>query len=84
MKDGADISQQMLFDVVEDNELPVSKKSCFCADEGISMVYQFLEQYYNLYDSDTREALTIAYHNDALFSITSTYPPAESSTNSPK
>jgi hypothetical protein len=64
-------------------KLPENRQSYFCAG-GMAFVQQFLEQYYNLYDGDNREAVAVAYHNDVNFSITSNYPPAQSSTTSPK
>jgi nuclear RNA export factor len=84
MKDGADLSPPILFDVNEGLQLPRSKGSYLCAEEGMPIVRQFLEQYYQLYDSDNREPLVSAYHNDAMFSITSAYLPAQGSTTSPK
>jgi nuclear RNA export factor len=84
MKDGADLSPPIVFDVTEDLKLPGSKGSYFCAQEGMIMVHQFLEQYYQLYDSDDREQLVKAYHPDALFSITSAYLPHQSSSTSSK
>lgn len=50
----------------------------------MSMARQFLEQYFQLYDSDNREQLISAYHSEAMFSMTSTYPPGQSSTTTPK
>jgi nuclear RNA export factor len=84
MKDGADLSPPILFDVNEDLKLPRSQGSYLCAPEGMTVVRQFLEQYYQLYDSDDREPLVRAYHPDALFSITSAYPLSQSSTTCPK
>jgi hypothetical protein len=56
------------------------------AREGMTMACQFLEQYYQLCDSDDREPLVRAYHPDAMFSITSACPPQprHSSTAPPK
>jgi hypothetical protein len=33
---------------------------------------QFLQMYYQMYDGDNREAMAVAYHNNAVLSITST------------
>jgi nuclear RNA export factor len=82
MKDGADLSPPIVFDVNEDLQLPRNKGSYLCAEEGMTMVRQFLQQYYQLYDSDNREPLVSAYHNNAMFSITSAYPPGQSSSSS--
>jgi nuclear RNA export factor len=68
-------SPQICFDVNEDVKLPRSQGSYLCAREGMTMVRQFLEQYYQLCDSDDMELLGRAYHPDAMFSITSACPP---------
>jgi len=55
-------------------ELPVSvKKMCPSAVE--SVVLQFIQQYFQVYDTDDRSPLEAAYHQEALFSVTSAYPP---------
>jgi nuclear RNA export factor len=51
-----------------------------CADEGMAVVHRFLQQYYQLYDSDKREELIVAYHDSAMLSVTSTYPEGQRST----
>jgi nuclear RNA export factor len=84
MKDGADLPAPILFDVNDDQQLPQNKGTYLCDGGGMTFVRQFLEQYYQMYDSDDREPLVNAYHNDAMFSITSTYPPGQSSTTSSK
>jgi nuclear RNA export factor len=82
MKDGTDLTPPIVFDV--NQQLPKSKGSFLCAEEGMTMVQQFLEQYYHLYDSGNREPLVTVYHNDATLSVPSTYPPGQSSTTSSK
>jgi nuclear RNA export factor len=84
MKDGVDLSPPIVFDVSEDFQMPTSKGSFLCVEEGRTIVHQFLEQYYQLYDSGNRELLISAYHTNAMFSITSTYPPGQSSTTTSK
>jgi nuclear RNA export factor len=84
VKDGADLSPPILLDVNEDLHLPSNKGSYLCAQEGMTVVRQFLEQFHQLYDSDNREPLLSAYHPEAMFSITSAYPPGHSSALSPK
>jgi nuclear RNA export factor len=84
LKDGADLSPPVRFDVSEDQPLPKNKGLYLCAEEGMTIVQQFVNQYYHLYDSDNREPLVSAYHNDAMFSVTSAYPPRQSSTTSSK
>jgi nuclear RNA export factor len=79
-------SPAIRFDVDEDVELPRSRGSYFCAQEGVTLVCQFVEQYYQLCDSDDREPLIRAYHPEAMFSVTSVCPPRprRSSTAPPK
>jgi len=84
MKDGVDLSPPILFDVNEDFRMPASKGHYVCTEDAMTMARQFLEQYYQLYDSDNREQLVSAYHSEAMFSMTSTYPPGQSSTTTPK
>jgi nuclear RNA export factor len=73
-----------VFDVNEDAQMPTSKGSFSGAEEGLPFVCQFLEQYYQIYDSDKREQLVCAYHDNAMFSMTSAYPPTRSSTSTNK
>jgi nuclear RNA export factor len=56
VKDGADLSPPIVFGVDEDIQLPSNKGSYLCAAEGMTFVRQFLEQYYQLYDSDNRDS----------------------------
>jgi nuclear RNA export factor len=82
--DGVDLSPPILFDVNEDFRMPASKGHYVRTEDAKSMARQFLEQYFQLYDSDNREQLVSAYHSEAMFSMTSTYPPGQSSTTTPK
>ena len=59
-------------------ELPASvKKMCLGAGAQAAepVILQFIQQYFQIYDSDDREPLGAAYHQDALFSLTCSYPP---------
>lgn len=57
-------------------DLPVPvKKMCPPAVE--SVVLQFVQQYFQVYDTDDRGPLEAAYHQDALFSVSSAYPPGK-------
>lgn len=40
---------------------------------GADIVRQFLEQYFILFDSDNRQPLLDAYHEQAMFSLTASY-----------
>jgi hypothetical protein len=50
------------------------------AKDGMTVVCQFLGEYYWIYESDNRKLLVSAYHVNVMFSIRSTYPLNQSST----
>ncbi|KAJ1524429.1 hypothetical protein ONE63_010927 [Megalurothrips usitatus] len=66
--DNRDLPPPILFDV-ETAQLPPSRGSYLCAEEGKDIVRQFLEQYYAIYDSPNREPLRDAYHENAKLSM---------------
>lgn len=49
-----------------------------CSQSGLDLVDQFLEHYFTLYDAQNRSILTGIYHKDALFSLTYTFLPSQS------
>lgn len=51
---------------------PEPERTFLCDVSGVNLADQFLEYYYCLYDKKNRAALINAYHEDALFSLTST------------
>jgi nuclear RNA export factor len=80
MKDGADLPPSVLSDVNED--LQLLRRSFSGAEECVTIVLQFLEQYNQLYDTDNRDPLVSAYFDNAIFSVISTYSLGQSSTAS--
>ncbi|XP_034235573.1 nuclear RNA export factor 1-like [Thrips palmi] len=58
----------ILFDE-ETAQLPPSKGSYMCAEQGKDIARQFLEQFYAIYDSPNREPLRDAYHESAMLSM---------------
>jgi nuclear RNA export factor len=61
------------FDISEDDhKLPVWKQAYICNENGQELVATFLKQYFAIYDSDNRQSLLEAYHDNAMFSITAT------------
>lgn len=61
------------FDVTEENKnFPVWRQSFLVNNSGQEFVAKFLEQYFAIYDSDNRQQLLEAYHENAMLSITST------------
>jgi nuclear RNA export factor len=72
-KDGAEMGPVIGFDVVDESkQLPTWKKLYFCEATGQELVAKFIEQYFAIYDSDNRQQLLEAYHENALLSITAT------------
>ncbi|KAK9511774.1 hypothetical protein O3M35_000373 [Rhynocoris fuscipes] len=68
--DFVDLPPPILFDVGDNTKLPPSQASFLCdPDRGASFVRAFLEQYYQIYDGDSRDALLQAYHDNAQFSL---------------
>lgn len=45
-----------------------------CNPEGGRIVREFLEQYIQIYDTDNRQPLLQAYHENAFFSMNMAYP----------
>ena len=73
LQDGCDLPPMIGFDVSEDSKLPAPKASYLCDYAGAEIVRQFLEQYYNIFDSGDRQPLLAAYHENAMFSLTVTF-----------
>lgn len=61
------------FDIENEVQLPPSRQTCLCTEDGQAIVRQFLEQYFAIFDSDNRQPLVQAYHEKALFSLTMAY-----------
>ncbi|XP_034474938.1 nuclear RNA export factor 1-like [Drosophila innubila] len=49
--------------------LPTTKASFMCNIDGAEVLRQFLEQYFNIFDSGNRQPLLDAYHDHALLSM---------------
>ncbi|XP_034119085.1 nuclear RNA export factor 1 isoform X2 [Drosophila nasuta] len=49
--------------------MPPAKASFLCDSAGAELVRQFLEQYFNIFDSGNRQPLLDAYHEHALLSM---------------
>ncbi|XP_055854918.1 nuclear RNA export factor 1 [Episyrphus balteatus] len=67
--DGRDLEPQILFDVHDTGSLPKPKASFLCDTSGAEIIRQFLEQYFIIFDSDNRQPLLDAYHEQAMLSI---------------
>jgi hypothetical protein len=55
MKYGTDLPAPVVSDANEDLQLSRNERSFSGAEECMTIVLQFLEQYYQLYDNDNRE-----------------------------
>lgn len=58
------------FDLEDGVKLPAPKASFLCDAGGADIVRQFLEQYFIIFDSASRQPLLDAYHEQAMFSMT--------------
>lgn len=67
--DGIDLPPPISFDVEDTCKLVPSHGSFLCNPAGGPMVQTFLEQYYAIYDSSSRNPLLDAYHDAAQFSL---------------
>ncbi|XP_028128497.1 nuclear RNA export factor 1 isoform X1 [Diabrotica virgifera virgifera] len=72
--DGVDLPPPISFDIAEEQPLPPCQQTFLCNGDGGSIVRQFLELYFVIYDSDNRQSLLQAYHEKATFSMTMAYP----------
>uniref|UniRef100_A0A224YUZ1 Nuclear RNA export factor n=1 Tax=Rhipicephalus zambeziensis TaxID=60191 RepID=A0A224YUZ1_9ACAR len=59
------------FDLGLEETIPPSKPSYFPSEDVKQIVVQFLEQYFTIFDSKNRSGLIDAYHDDAIFSMSS-------------
>ncbi|XP_037575026.1 nuclear RNA export factor 1-like [Dermacentor silvarum] len=60
------------FDLGLEETIPSSKPSYFPSEDVKQIVVQFLEQYFTIFDSKDRSGLLDAYHDNAIFSMSST------------
>uniref|UniRef100_A0A673UH51 Nuclear RNA export factor 2 n=1 Tax=Suricata suricatta TaxID=37032 RepID=A0A673UH51_SURSU len=72
---------QMLPPAITDSDVPhlikSSKESSRSNEELKSLILQFLQQYYLIYDSEDRRGLLNAYHYKACFSLTIPFNPED-------
>ncbi|KAF5288344.1 hypothetical protein FQR65_LT12079 [Abscondita terminalis] len=80
--DGIDLPPPIGFDIAEEVHLPATLQTYLCNADGQEIVRQFLEQYFEIFDSNSRQPLLQAYHENAMFSMTSSYAFGQNSKNS--
>ncbi|XP_077611982.1 nuclear RNA export factor 2-like [Crocuta crocuta] len=69
--------------IIIDTDVPHSSKESFRGNEKLkSLILQFLQQYYLIYDSEDRQGLLTAYHHKACFSLTIPFNPEDPSPSS--
>ncbi|XP_047997940.1 nuclear RNA export factor 1 [Leguminivora glycinivorella] len=71
--DGVDLPPVIGFDVAEDSALPPRKQSFLVDEAGKDLVRDFLTQYFAIYDSESRQPLLDAYHEQAHMSMAASY-----------
>jgi hypothetical protein len=74
LKDGTDLSPPVVSDANEDLQLSRDERNFLGVKECVTTVLQFPEQYYQLYDSNNRDSLVSAHHDNAVFSVMWTCP----------
>nr|XP_025723432.1 nuclear RNA export factor 5 [Callorhinus ursinus] len=76
--DSQDSPSPTSLSIAAHKRLPTCKGSFFGSDALKSLVLQFLQQYYSIYDSGDRQGLLGAYHDEACFSLAIPFNPEES------
>eukprot|EP00070_Physeter_catodon_P015416 XP_023973190.1 nuclear RNA export factor 3-like [Physeter catodon] len=75
--DGQETSPLAKCGIEASKHLPTCKGNYFGSDELKSLVLQFLQQYYFIYDYGDRQGLAGAYHEEACFSLTIPFHPED-------
>ncbi|XP_043931305.1 nuclear RNA export factor 1 [Protopterus annectens] len=76
--DGHELPPPICFEIASETTLPTCKGSYFCTDDVKGLILHFLQQFYTFYDSDDRQGLLAAYHDNACFSVCTKSPPLNS------
>ncbi|XP_046745611.1 nuclear RNA export factor 1-like [Diprion similis] len=72
--DGIVLPPPILFDVADEAAiLPPTKRMYISNTNAQAIAGQFLQQYFMIFDSDNRQPLLEAYHEQASFSMTASY-----------
>ncbi|KAL1766831.1 nuclear RNA export factor 3 [Sigmodon hispidus] len=80
--DGQESSKPTLCGLEDHKRLPTCKGSFFGSEAVKTLVLQFLQQYYFIYDNQDRQGLLNAYHAEACFSLTVVFSSMDSSASS--
>ncbi|SPP89292.1 nuclear RNA export factor 1 [Drosophila guanche] len=68
--DGESLGPVVAFDLAGAGTMPTTQASFLCDNGGADVVRQFLNQYFNIFDMESRQSLLDAYHEHAMLSIT--------------
>ncbi|KAL6090286.1 hypothetical protein STEG23_029474 [Scotinomys teguina] len=80
--DGQESPKPTLCGLEDRKSLPTCKGSFFGSEAVKTLVLQFLQQYYFIYDNEDRQGLLNAYHAEACFSLTVLFSASDSSSSS--
>ncbi|KAF5277675.1 hypothetical protein FQA39_LY18444 [Lamprigera yunnana] len=80
--DGVDLPAPIGFDIAQEMTLPPIIQTYLCNSSGQDIVRQFLQQYFDIFDSNSRQPLLHAYHEHAMFSFTTSYAYGQTPKNS--
>ncbi|KAG5895804.1 hypothetical protein JTB14_028508 [Gonioctena quinquepunctata] len=72
--DGIELPPPISFDIAEEHHIPAPQQTFLCDIKGGTVVREFLELYFQIFDSGNRQPLLQAYHEHASFSLTMGYP----------
>ncbi|XP_034934459.1 nuclear RNA export factor 1-like isoform X2 [Chelonus insularis] len=68
--DGNELPKPILFDVADEGaKLPPSQRIFSANAKAQEIANQFMQQYFTIFDSDSRQPLLVAYHTEATFSL---------------
>ena len=70
--DGQNLPKNYSFE--EDTNMPPNQKLMSVNDQAKLVLLQFVRQYFEVYDKEDRSDLEAAYHPEAMFSMSATYP----------
>ncbi|XP_045146563.1 nuclear RNA export factor 3-like [Echinops telfairi] len=73
--DDQELPSPVFSDIGDDKKLPVCEGSVFESEALKDLVWEFLKQYYSIYDDGDRQSLLSAYHDKACFSLTTLFNP---------
>ncbi|KAK0092788.1 hypothetical protein PV326_000572 [Microctonus aethiopoides] len=69
--DGTELPRPILFDIADEGVVLPPTKQMFLNDPRAEKVaVQFMQQYFTIFDGDSRQPLLDAYHENAYFSLT--------------